>query len=140
MNAKTRKKLRNRKYGLAIHRRTRRRGHHSSMPDSSIARGAVNSSSRVRLGTWDTTTGTPASTPAQSMRTATALPRTAATPHGGGRYGCAAKPRPQARSQRNEMRVGDQYVSITGPIRLSRGTVPHTRESQELMRLSPRTK
>ena len=35
------------------------------------------------------------------------------------------------RRQRKEKRLGGQYVSITGPIRLLRGTVPHVRESQE---------
>jgi hypothetical protein len=39
-----------------------------------------------------------------------------------------------------EALLGGQYVSITGPIRLLRGTVPHVRESQECVRLSPRTK
>ena len=44
------------------------------------------------------------------------------------------------RSYRKDTRVGGQYVSVTGPIRSLRGTVPHVRESQERMRLSPRTK
>ena len=41
---------------------------------------------------------------------------------------------------RNASRLGGQYVSFAGPMRLLRGTVPHVRESQEWMRLSPRTK
>ena len=44
------------------------------------------------------------------------------------------------RSQRNDKRFGGQYVSVTGPIRLLRGTVPQVRESHECMRLSPMTK
>src|SRR5438477_10953183 len=35
------------------------------------------------------------------------------------------------------MRDGGQYVAMTLPIRLPRGTVPHRRESQEPLRLSP---
>jgi hypothetical protein len=37
----------------------------------------------------------------------------------------------RASPYRNERRPGGQYVSITGPMRLLRGTVPHVRESQE---------
>jgi hypothetical protein len=39
-----------------------------------------------------------------------------------------------------EIRPGGQYVKITGPIRLSLGTAPHVRESQEPPRLSPTMK
>src|SRR6266404_6575720 len=41
------------------------------------------------------------------------------------------------RNQRIVMRPGGQYVANTLPIRFWRGTVPHARESQEEMRLSP---
>ena len=38
------------------------------------------------------------------------------------------------------VRATGQYVATTGPIRLRRGTVPQSRESQEATRLSPMTK
>jgi hypothetical protein len=40
-------------------------------------------------------------------------------------------------NQGTEMRFGGQYVKKTLPISFSRGTVPHTRESQDDCRLSP---
>ena len=72
MNAKTRKKLRNRSTGWRGTVGLVGRGRRSSMPDSWTARSAVNPSSRARLGTWDMTTDTRASTPAPSTPTATA--------------------------------------------------------------------
>jgi hypothetical protein len=40
----------------------------------------------------------------------------------------------------NESRVGGQYVSTAGPMRLERGTAPHRRESHDPPRLSPNMK
>jgi len=39
-----------------------------------------------------------------------------------------------------EMREGGQYVAITLPIKLPRGTGPYLRESHDLPRLSPMKK
>jgi hypothetical protein len=49
-------------------------------------------------------------------------------------------PRLRGLLYRKDMRLGGQYVTSTGPMRLLRGTVPHVRESHECVRLSPRTK
>src|SRR5918993_945569 len=44
---------------------------------------------------------------------------------------------PRHGRQRIEIRFGGQYVAKTLPIRFVRGTVPHSRESQDCERLSP---